>query len=107
MSNPAEILAALERILPTVSPEDRPGFMIRLAGCLSTLAAAQMKERTVDPASLGDILLNVRQAAKKLSQSTDWLYHNAAKLPFSVRNGGSLRFSSRGIDEYIRSRRRK
>ena len=50
-------------------------------------------------------LLNVREAAERLAVPPDWLYRNAKKLPFTVRLGpGLLRFSSNGIDRYIRQR---
>lgn len=52
-----------------------------------------------------DSLLVVDAAAKRLGVSKDWLYHHAHQLPFTVRQGRLLRFSSQGIDQYIRSRR--
>ena len=53
----------------------------------------------------GDQLLDVNETAKKLSVSTDWLYRNSNKLPFTRRLGSrKLRFSDRGIEKYIKSR---
>ena len=52
-----------------------------------------------------DRLLDVNETAKKLSVSTDWLYRNSNKLPFTRRLGPrKLRFSDRGIEKYIKSR---
>ena len=54
-----------------------------------------------------DSLIDVGAAAGRLGVSRDWLYHHARQLPFTVRQGRLLRFSSRGIDRYIRIRQRK
>ena len=52
-----------------------------------------------------DRLLDVNKTAKKLSVSTDWLYRNSNKLPFTRRLGPrKLRFSDQGIEKYIKSR---
>lgn len=51
-----------------------------------------------------DRLLDAREAAAMLHTSTDYLYRNAAKLPFTVRLGRQLRFSETGIARYVRQR---
>ena len=51
-----------------------------------------------------DVLLNVEAAAKRLATTEDWLYRHARQLPFTVRQGRSLRFSAAGIERYIRAR---
>jgi len=67
------------------------------------LTARATTEVTAEP----DRLLDVDAAAERLSVSKDWLYHHARQLPFVVRNGRLLRFSSHGIDRYIRMRQQK
>jgi len=52
-----------------------------------------------------DRLLNIGEAAEKLSTSKDWLYRHHRELAFTVRHGRLLRFSELGIEEYIRMRR--
>jgi excisionase family DNA binding protein len=49
-----------------------------------------------------DELLTIKQAADRLEISVDYLYRNHSRLPFVRRMGRTLRFSSLGIDEYIR-----
>lgn len=49
-----------------------------------------------------DRRLDVDAAAAKLSVSTDWLYRHADELAFTVRLGGTLGFSERGIDDFLR-----
>jgi excisionase family DNA binding protein len=51
-----------------------------------------------------DRLLDVTEAAARLGTSRDYLYRHARRLPFTVRVGSRLRFSSRGIDRFIRTR---
>jgi hypothetical protein len=51
-----------------------------------------------------DVWLDVETAAKRLATTEDRLYRHARQLPFTVRQGRSVRFSSAGIERYIRSR---
>lgn len=52
-----------------------------------------------------DRLLTVEEAAAILSVTTDWLYRHADKLPSTRRPGpGQVRFSSVGIQVYLRRR---
>jgi predicted DNA-binding transcriptional regulator AlpA len=51
-----------------------------------------------------DRLLDVEEAARVLTLSPDTLYRRASELPFTVRLGGSVRFSSDGIQKFICSR---
>lgn len=64
------------------------------------LAARAVVDTTSEP----DSLLDVAAAATRLDVSRDWLYHHAHQLPFTVRNGRLLRFSSHGLDRYIKTR---
>jgi excisionase family DNA binding protein len=48
-----------------------------------------------------DHLLEVDEAAERLSMSVRWLYANKKRLPFTRQQGRSVRFSSRGISEYL------
>ena len=55
---------------------------------------------------LADRLLDAKEAAKVLSMSEDWLYRNAKKLPFTRKLGPKvLRFSQKGIDKWIETRK--
>jgi hypothetical protein len=76
-------------------------------GALTRRLPVVFNGKTVQTAS-GDRLLDVHEAAKKLGRSEDWLYRNAKKLPFTVRNpdGRGVQFSEQGIEEDIRNRRK-
>src|SRR5690348_5152958 len=84
-------------------PEDLP----RLLGDLEEIRATAMVRLTAPQSAPAqhDELLTIEQAAERLGMSTDYLYRHAKKLPFARRNGRSLRFSSLGIDRYIRQQR--
>ena len=101
-------LAELERELAALGADELPRFAgelerlramvwARLAG----LAANGQGQHGGDEAGT---LLNAREAARRLSLSTDYLYRHAKTLPFTVRVGRQLRFSAQGIERYIRLR---
>ena len=52
-----------------------------------------------------DRLLTVDEAAGVLAVERTWLYRHAATLPFTRRlSPGTLRFSSNGLQEWVKSR---
>ena len=71
---------------------------------LNALWHRQLGARQPEPARATDVLLTIDDAAQRLSTSRDWLYRHASRLPFAIRNGRQLRFSSEGIARYIRER---
>lgn len=80
------------------------GLLHRCVGAqailLGALAASEPNSADSEP----DRLLDVTAAAERLGVSRDWLYRRAGRLPFTVRTGRLLRFSSHGIGRYIRNR---
>jgi excisionase family DNA binding protein len=84
----------------TISQEELP----RLLGDLEEIRATALARLTY-PArepQLPDSLLAVEEAATRLGVSQHYLYRNHPRLPFTRRMGRSLRFSSNGIEQYIR-----
>ena len=58
-------------------------------------------------ASVNDEWVDIERAAKILSVSTHWLYHQRKKLPFARKIGPKqLRFSIKGIQKWMESRGR-
>lgn len=92
----------------TLPPRALQGLLCRCATVQAVLLGALMAASTgmANTASEPpkDTLLDVTEAARRLATSPDWLYRHAAGLPFTVRNGRQLRFSSEGIARYIRER---
>lgn len=54
-----------------------------------------------------DQLLTTDQAAERLNVTKDWLYRHSSTLPFTVRldQKKGLRFSARGLEDYLTARR--
>lgn len=87
-------------------PAALQGLLCRCLTLQSALMGALLSAsaRSADVAGEPDSLLNVAAAATRLGSSRDWLYRHSRQLPFTVHNGRLLRFSSHGIDRYIKSR---
>ncbi len=94
--DPAKVMA-----LP---PETAKALWLDLITVEKALAMRAMM--VVEKPHLEDRLLTVEQAADILRKTTDWLYRRAYSLPFTVREGRSLRFSHNGIQKYIQARMR-
>ena len=86
-----------------IAPEKIAPMMAQMAAIQLSLATRLLAEGTEREQADADNLLTVEQVAARLNCSEDWLYRQAKRLPFTVRVGRSLRFSSRGIDAHIRS----
>ena len=72
---------------------------------LETKAQARLftEARTMD-ASSSEQLIDIAEAAKRLSMSEGYLYRHWKKLPFAHKHSWGLRFSASGIDDYIKRR---
>ena len=75
----------------------------RLLGDLEMIRCIGLARLAAPAAAEGhDELLTAEQAAARLGMSVSYLYRNHASLPFARKIGRNLRFSSFGIDEYIK-----
>lgn len=86
--------------------ETIPALLMQLAALQTALAArlaTGMNGHTA-AAPAEDRLLSIAEAAALLNVSRDWLYRRAARLPFTVRLGRTLRFSAQGLARYLRQR---
>ena len=80
---------------------------------LVTITVGQLRELIRDEIQAAsttqhetDRLLTAEEAAEMLSMSTDWLYRNAKKLPFTRKLGPKmLRFSQQGIVKWLPTRK--
>jgi hypothetical protein len=95
---------AMATIMAAIDEADRE----RLPEILAALSAATMKASSrllTLPQPRGsdtpNYLIDVEEASARLKMSTDFMYKNSDKFPFTVRVFGSLRFSSHGIDKFI------
>ncbi len=92
------------------SMEDLPAELVTAlqTRCLLLLNALWSRQLATSTAPAlptePDRLLTVAEAKARLSKSEDSLYRHARHLPFTVRVGRQLRFSSQGIARDIRER---
>ena len=91
--------------LSSIDPAALPAILTQL----STLTAAVAARLTAQPPTQGPTtenrLLKADQAAALLNVSTDFLYRSDAAKPFRVKLGTEVRFSLRGIHQYIERHR--
>lgn len=90
----------------SLPPGTLQALLCRCLHAQTALMGALLASGTSRAPETPDSLLDIEAAAGRLGCSKDWLYHHARQLPFTVRNGRLLRFSSHGIDRYIRMRQR-
>jgi hypothetical protein len=97
--DPADILEAA-RELPT---EELPALLGQLEAAKATAWARLTAPASPQPEH--DELLNVKEAARRLGVSEDYLYSHHKSYAFTRRQGRKLLFSALGIDKYIRQQR--
>jgi predicted DNA-binding transcriptional regulator AlpA len=74
---------------------------------LTSILAARLAATSPDSAaSKGDRWLTAAQVAARTTFSVDYLYRHADKLPFTVRQGRSVRFSEARLDLYMKQKTR-
>ena len=85
---------------------DNPHVIVATPEQLKALIDEAIKNALGAAASNGDRLLDPPEAAKLLSVSEDWLYHQAKRLPFTRKLGPRLlRFSYQGIMKWMESKK--
>ncbi len=82
-------------------------ILIQVTSLLPLLVAKSHGVPTTEKSQQEDRLLSIKEAASILGKTKDWLYHHTDSLPFTVREGRSVRFSNNGIQRYIRLRVRE
>jgi len=89
-----------------LTPADLALTLSQLAA-LHLALAARLREvfAPVPACAAGDRLLTVDEIAQRLSMSSHAVYRRASGFPFTVHVGRYLRFSERGLEEYLESRR--
>src|SRR5215831_18013804 len=89
---------------PTPKAPDSTMLVTITVGQLRELVREEIQAATTTKHE-ADRMLTAEEAAEMLSMSTDWLYRNARKLPFTRKLGPKmLRFSQQGIVKWLESR---
>lgn len=95
LENPANI--------SEIAPESLPPLLCQLAALQSALTARLLTTpANGDSSPPDDVLVDVKEAAKRTGLSSSFLYKNP--MPFKVREGGRVLFSSNGISAWIKKR---
>jgi|GraSoiStandDraft_36_1057302.scaffolds.fasta_scaffold567994_2 predicted DNA-binding transcriptional regulator AlpA len=93
-------MIGLDDLLAGAAPASRDEAL----ALMGLVAAAQIKLTAILadlPMAAEDRLLDVAEASAKLGESKAWLYRKTRQLPFVVRVGGHVRYSLRGIEQFI------
>jgi hypothetical protein len=103
--NLTEVFAELDTVIRDATPEERPRLVVQLSARLAALGAgmatpAKGQESKEQP----DLNLDVTEAAKQLGLSESYLYQHSRELPFAIKHGRRLLFSSRGLERWNRQR---
>jgi hypothetical protein len=101
----ADTFAAIRSLSQSLPQEQLPHFL----GCLEEVRAQALIRLVSSPndrTAAHDELLDVREAARRLHVSEDYIYRNSSKYPFVIRQGRKLLFSAHGLDEFILQQRK-
>jgi len=91
--------------IESITPREASEMLVKITALLPLLAIKVQANGARSPKPEIDTLLTVQEASIILGCTEDWLYRNAARLPFTKRIGSrQLRFSRNGIQKYIKSR---
>jgi predicted DNA-binding transcriptional regulator AlpA len=88
-------------------PSDQiPALLSQLAAVQGMLAARLLTDTgNGNRQPEDDELVNLKEAATMLKVSESWIYHRSKKLPFIVRLGRQIKYSKKGIQNFIKNRK--
>jgi hypothetical protein len=81
----------------------RAVLLARALAVLGALAAPAVSNGSA-PSTGEDRLLDVREAARRLAVSPDYVYRHHHEWPFTIRRGRKIGFSERGLGAYLQQR---
>jgi hypothetical protein len=103
MADASPALEALDRLIAESAPEERAGLVVQLAARLAQLGAGlTVPSKAVTDEDASDCNLSARETARRLGVSLPYLYKHASEYPFTLRIGGRVLFSARGLAEWSR-----
>jgi excisionase family DNA binding protein len=98
------LLGDVDALRRELSPGEIPAALSELEHLRASLILQMVMAAGRPGPAIEDRLLTVAEAARRLGIARDTLYRKAKDLPFTVRIGGLLRFSSAGIEKFVRAR---
>ena len=101
-----ETLRRVGDLVEKTPTADIPALAAALCAFAASAAARllelrQDQDRTHD---VPDENLSVEEAARRLGVSSDWIYRNSSRLPFTLRIGRRVVFSAKGLARWNRQR---
>ena len=90
--------------METLSPKQPQEMLYSICG-LIPLLSARACQSDADSRPTKEELITVKQAAKILKMSEDWIYRNKASLPYVVKMGGGIRINLAKLNKAINERR--
>jgi hypothetical protein len=94
-------LEAVLRLSRTIPTSELPRLLSEIEFVRATVSLRMLETRPAPE----DRLLNVKQAAKRLHCSKQYLYQHSRTFSFVRRIGKKLLFSSNGLDLYLKKSR--
>ena len=105
--NNADPWAALMRVVEQSAPADYPGLLGELERLKAILWVRMALPSVKQAPSQPDCLLTAKEVAQRLGMTREYIYRNATKYPFTVREGRYVRFSQAGLTRYLERRQGK
>ncbi len=106
-SSLSQLMADLAEAVTEVSAHEVPALLGHIEHLKATLWTSLLGATPPDgknQSADGDTLVDVTEAARRLCLKEDYLYRHHKRLPFTVRIGKRVLFSSKGIEKYIHQR---
>ncbi len=99
-----DALASDPTLAERLAPAARAAIVMRCAVVLAAVAGPIVTNiiTSTETSPEADRLLDVREAARRLNVSTDYVYRHKDDWPFTVRNGRKVGFSERGLSAHLR-----
>jgi hypothetical protein len=98
-----KVLADLDELIARSAPAERPALVVQLAARLAQLGATLTDGRATEQPAV-DRNLDVAEAAQRMGMSARYLYRNARRFSFTIREGRRLLFSEHGLARYMAQR---
>jgi excisionase family DNA binding protein len=98
-----QLLGEAEDVAGRMSPDELADGIAELERA-KALLSIRLNTLTASRPHETDRLLTAKEAAERLGVSLETVYRKAKDVPFRVKIGGNLRFSSHGLEAFIRSR---
>jgi predicted DNA-binding transcriptional regulator AlpA len=99
------VLPDLARVVAAAPRDQLPQIIGELERAKAAAWMAMQAQPVTTAPPTVDRNISADEAAQRLGMSKDWLYKNAEHLPFAVRIGRRVLFSTKGMERWSAKRR--